>query len=157
MAPAFHAYPDMLRPDPLSGDNGPNFFGHALNTATYIVDSPQFGWVSFGGNLRESRGVVSVKPLDSFRTRVYVAPLGLWLTLEAGTFDAVEVNMKTHSVRIGLSAATQYTPTARLRVRQPAQVSGVGKFIPSGNYQNEREAYTIPLGAKTTWVELKTK
>ena len=28
-APAFHAFPDMLRFDPLSGDTGTNFFGHA--------------------------------------------------------------------------------------------------------------------------------
>lgn len=49
LAPAFHGFPDMLKPDPLSGDNGPNFFGHALNTATYIVRHPEFGWTAFGG------------------------------------------------------------------------------------------------------------
>ena len=47
---AFHGFPDMLRHDPISGDYGPNFFGHAWNTATYIVDHPEFGWVAFGGN-----------------------------------------------------------------------------------------------------------
>jgi len=31
-----------------SGDYGPNFFGHAFNTATYIVQSPEFGWLAFG-------------------------------------------------------------------------------------------------------------
>jgi dipeptidyl aminopeptidase/acylaminoacyl peptidase len=35
----------MLKSDPLTGDYGPNFFGHAWNTATYVVDHPQFGWL----------------------------------------------------------------------------------------------------------------
>lgn len=157
MAPAFHAFPDLLRPDPLSGDNGPNFFGHALNTATYVVNSPQFGWIAFGGNIRENRGVIDVKPLDSFRTRVYVAPFGLWLTLEAGTFDSVEVNTKAGTVRVGLSPSDQFTTAARLRVEQPAKVNGVGKFAPSENFQLERDAYTVPLGTSTTSVELKAK
>ncbi len=37
---AFHGFPDMLRRDPITGDYGPNFFGHAWNTATYIVHHP---------------------------------------------------------------------------------------------------------------------
>ena len=157
LAPAFHAYPDMLRPDPLSGDNGPNFLGHALNTATYVANSPDFGWIAFGGNLHQKGDVVHITPLDSFRTRVYVAPLGLWLTLEAGTFDFVEVNTKSNTVRIGLSPSSQYTPRARLRIEQPANVSGVGKFSPSSNFQVERDAYVIPLGSDVTWVGVQPK
>jgi len=51
---------DMLRSDPVSGDNGPNFFGHAWNAATYVVQHPEFGWVAFGGNLRTDGDVVRV-------------------------------------------------------------------------------------------------
>jgi hypothetical protein len=32
---AFHAFPDCLRWDPISGDYGLNFFGHAENSATF--------------------------------------------------------------------------------------------------------------------------
>lgn len=70
--------------DPLSGDNGPNFFGHAWNTATYVVDHAEFGWLAFGGNVHAENNTVEVTPLDSFRMRVYLAPMGLWLTLDAG-------------------------------------------------------------------------
>ena len=52
---AFHSSPSLLRWDAYSGDYGPNFFGHAVNTATYIVDHPEFGWQAFGGNI-ESGG-----------------------------------------------------------------------------------------------------
>jgi len=157
LAPAFHAYPDMLRPDPLSGDNGPNFFGYALNTATYIVKSREFGWIAFGGNLEKKGDTIGVKPLDAFRTRVYIASLGLWLRLESGTFDSVELDTKGNAVRIALSPATEYTKQARLRVEQPAKVNGVRKFVPSKDIRVERDAYVIPLEGNTTWVELRAQ
>ena len=154
LAPAFHSCPDMLKFDPLSGDNGPNFFGHAFNTATYIVHHPEFGWVAFGGNARVDGHAVKVAPLDSFRLRVYVAPSGLWLTLDAGKFESVEVDAKTGAVRVGLSGVTQFTSAARLRIEQPAKLQGVGIFHPAKPLQTERDAYVVPLEKGTTWVEL---
>jgi hypothetical protein len=41
---AFHSFPSTLKWDGYSGDYGPNFFGHAFNTATYVVNHPEFGW-----------------------------------------------------------------------------------------------------------------
>jgi hypothetical protein len=154
---AFHAFPDMLKSDPLSGDYGPNFFGHAFNTATYIVHHPEFGWLAFGGNLQTEGGTVKVKPLDSFRTRVYVASAGLWLTLDAGQFDGVELNSSTGAVRVGLAAATQFTPTARLRVEQPGKLKDVGIYHPTAPLTSERDAYVVPLTGRTTWFELTAK
>jgi hypothetical protein len=151
---AFHAFPDMLSFDPYSGDYGPNFFGHALNTATYIVKHPEFGWLAFGGNVKTDGAKVSVTPLDSFRKRVYIAPLGLWLTLGAGKFESVELNSKTRSVRIGLAPATGFTPSAFLRIQQPAKIAGVGTYRPSQTLELVRDAYSVPLGTSTTWIEL---
>jgi hypothetical protein len=151
---AFHAWPSTLKWDAYSGDYGPNFFGHALNTATYVIQHPEFGWQAFGGNVKVDSDWVKVQLLDSFRTRVYVAPRGLWLTLDAGTFESVEVNPRTHAVRVGLSSATQYTPLARLRLEQPAKMTGIGTYRPSGGFSFEREAFSVPLKNGTTWVEL---
>ena len=141
--------------DAYSGDYGPNFFGHAVDTATYVINHPEFGWQAFGGNVKVSGKRVRVQPLDSFRTRIYIAPLGLWLTLDAGTFDGVEVNTKTHAVRIGFSAATPYAPQARLRVAQPAKLPEVGTFHPTAKFAIERDAFVVPLKKNgITWVEL---
>jgi hypothetical protein len=150
---AFHAFPDMLKLDPLSGDYGPNFFGHAWNTATYIVHAPQFGWVAFGGNVDVEGNTVRVTPLDSSRSRVYVAPLGLWLTLDAGQFESIEMNSKTGTVLLKLAAATEFTPKARLRVEQPAKTKE-GNYRPAGDLKLERGAYVIPLGRDLTSVNL---
>jgi hypothetical protein len=152
---AFHAFPDMLKLDPLSGDYGPNFFGHAWNTATYIVDSPQFGWLAFGGNIKTTGDTVSVVPLDSYRSRVYLASRGLWLTLDAGRFASVEVNAKTGAVRVGLSAATEFTTIARMRIEQPAQIKDVGKYHSTKPLKQERDALVIPLNQGVTWVDLQ--
>ncbi len=130
VSPAFHAFPDMLRWDPLSGDNGPNFFGHAWNTATYVVNHPEFGWLAFGGNITLAEGVVRVVPLDSSRTRFYLAPLGLWLTLDAGRITSFELDIGSGAVRIGLAPANQFTSDARLRVEQPAKLRDVGRYHP---------------------------
>ncbi len=103
---AFHSFPSTLKWDPYTGDYGPNFFGHAFNAATYVIKHPEFGWQSFGGNVSvNGRLGECVKPIDSLRKRVYIAPLGLWLTLDAGTFEQVAINTRTNVVRVSLSPA----------------------------------------------------
>jgi hypothetical protein len=156
---AFHSFPDMLKPDPLSGDYGPNFFGHAWNTATYIVHHSQLGWLAFGGNVEEHGGMIKVTPLDSARTRVYIAPFGLWLTLDAGTFQSVEVEVDpgTGRVRLILAAATQFTPQARLHIEEPTQMKNGGNYHPAKAYKLERQAYVVPLAGGATVVELDSK
>ncbi len=153
---AFHGFPDMLKPDPLSGDYGPNLFGHAWNTATYIVDHPEFGWIAFGGNVKTQGNVVTVTPRDSFRARIYIASMGLWLTLDAGAFDSVVVNSDTRVIRLGLVGATETTPRGLLRIEQPAKIDGVGNYHPASPLQSERGAFVVPLQNKITWLELNT-
>jgi len=164
LSAAFHSFPDTLKFDPYSGDNGPNFFGHAFNTATYIVNDPEFGWLAFGGNVKVAGGKVKITPLDSFRTRVYVASVGLWLTLDAGKFASIEVNPMTGVVRVGFDSATKFTSAARLRIEQPARrslnaggpakVGGVGAYHPAAPLKTERDAYVVPLKKGITWIEL---
>ena len=149
----FHAYPSSLKIDGLSGDYGPNFLGHALNTGTYLARHPDFGWLAFGGNFTADGDGVRVRPLDSARSRVYLAPLGLWLTLDAGAFEEVEIS--PGRVRLTLAPGTRHTPTARLRIEQPGQVDAVGTFTPTVDFQVERGAFVIPLGAGTTELVLR--
>ena len=152
-AAAFHSFPDMLKLDPYSGDYGPNFFGHAWNTATYLVDHPQFGWVAFGGNVQLRDGIVTVTPRDSSRSRIFIAPAGLWLTLEAGTFDALEFDPRSRKVRVGLSKSDSFTRESRLRVEEPGKV-GPSAYRPESQTKLERGAYVTPLDKETSWVTL---
>ena len=151
---AFHAYPHRLEWDAYSGDYGPNFFGHALNAATYVIDHPDFGWQAFGGNVTETDEWIEITPVDSFRRRVYLAPAGLWLTLDAGQFTQVRLVRESNAVRIALAPATEHTPRARLRIEQPAPI--VGAYHPVEDLLVERGAYVVPLGSDTTWVVVNT-
>jgi len=151
---AFHSFPSTLKWDGYSGDYGPNFFGHAFNTATYIINHQEFGWQAFGGNVKVNGDWVRVEPLDSFRMRVYVAPVGLWLTLDSGKFDEIAFNRKSGLVRVSLAPADAYALNARLHVEQPARISGVAQYRPRRQLIVERDAYKIPLTKTKTVIEL---
>jgi hypothetical protein len=151
---AFHSYPSTLRIDGITGDYGPGFLAHAITTGTYVAEHPEFGWLGFGGDLTVEGETVSVKPLDSARSRVYLAPLGLSLSLDAGTFE--QVDMGPEGVRLVLSPATSFTPVAFLRVDQPGDVPGVGSYRPTGSLEIERGAFVVPLGSGPTEVVLRS-
>jgi hypothetical protein len=139
----FHAWPSSLAIDGYSGDYGQGFFGHAVNAATYVAHDDDLGWLAFGGNIRtEDRGV-HIEPRDAARSRFYFAPLGLWLTLDAGNFQHVTVNGDV--VHVTLAPATEFTKVARLLVAQPAAVEGVGTFAPRDDLPKERGAWIIDL------------
>jgi hypothetical protein len=151
---AFHSFPNHMAWDTYSGDYGPNFFGVATNAATYIINHPEFGWQAFGGNVKMDGDWAKVQTLDCFRQRVYIAPRGLWLTLDAGNFDSVEVNTKTNAVRVALTAATPAVAHGLLRIEQPAKVAGVGTYHPAALLASAREGFLVPLQSSLTWVEL---
>lgn len=138
------------------GDYGSGFFGHAVNTGTYLVDHPEFGWLAFGGNLDWKEDWVTVKPLDSARSRFYLAPLGLWLTLDAGMLNEVRYNSITQEVEL-LIDGSEYTPRARLNVSQPAKIKGVGTIAPVEDLRSERGAYVIPLDQGREKVRLSSR
>src|SRR5947207_3872028 len=151
---AFHSFPSTLKWDGYSGDYGPNFFGHAFNTATYIINHPEFGWQAFGGNVNTEGDWVKVQQLDSLRMRVYIAPRGLWLTLDAGTFESVQVNTRTNQIRIALSPQTADTSQARLHIEQPVKLPGIGTYHPQPQLIRERDAYVAKLKPTATWITL---
>lgn len=153
---AFHSFPSTLKWDAYSGDYGPNFLGHALNAATYIVNHPDFGWQAFGGNVKVSGNKIAVKPLDSFRQRVFFAPAGLWLTLDAGNFDTVEYDTKTKSIRV-LLTGDQYTPTAYFSMAQTVLSRDQQyKIVGAASPDDKRVERTL-RGIAPTWIELKVK
>jgi hypothetical protein len=151
---AFHSYPDKMQFDPYSGDYGPNFFGHAWATGTYIAQDAEFGWLAFGGNLAATEKAVVVEPRDSFRQRVFFAPLGLWLTLDSGRFEQIRYDKQSGELEVRLEAADAYTDHALLRIEQTAPPGTAGPVTPLEQLQMERGGYRIPLGKTTVSVRL---
>lgn len=151
----FHSFPSTLEIDGYSGDFGPGFFGHAVNTGTYIVNHPEFGWHAFGGNVDSEGDWITVKVLDSKRTEVFLAELGLWLRLDSGQFQSVAYNTSNGNVRLKLAPGTQNTPEAHLRIDHTVNRDGVGTYQLAGDYEQVREHHVIPLDSRFTTVELQ--
>ncbi|KAJ8606367.1 hypothetical protein MRB53_041036 [Persea americana] len=78
---AFHSFPDVMAWDNYTGDYGPNFNGQINGGTSFLVEHPDFGWVSFGGNVQCENDTVTVQPRDLVRRRFYVAAVGLFLRL----------------------------------------------------------------------------
>lgn len=150
---AFHAWPDMMKWDPISGDYGMGFYGHALTAATYLVNDPTFGWIGFGGEVTQGKDGVQIQPKDGARSRLFVAPAGAWITLDAGKIAKVTYTPANGAINVMLDPATPVTPTARLRIEM---TTGAKPLTPStGRF--ERGGYTIPLDSAPTIVKLSVR
>lgn len=150
---AFHSYPDTLKWDGYSGDYGMNFFGHAMNAATYLIKHPEFGWQAFGGNVSEAGSVIRVKPLDSMMRRVYVAPYGLLITVDSGTIEdfSVAKNGRDGTVELQLKSTGNVIP---LVIDRPAKVGPAGTYRPAEDLPVERGAFQVPVRNGTASIKL---
>lgn len=147
---AFHSFPSTLKWDAYSGDYGPNFFGHALNTGTYLAYTDDFDWQAFGGSLTKSGGWVKVEPKDSFRRKVFIADIGLTLRLESGVFERFAYNPKTKEVRVTIAQDSAGAESAWLRLQ------GHGKHQISGSaYTQTAGAYVVALDKPRKEVVIK--
>ncbi|RDX49433.1 hypothetical protein OH76DRAFT_530269 [Lentinus brumalis] len=149
-AASFHSFADTLKWDGYSGDYGPNFVGHALEMGTYIIEHPNFGWQAFGGDVVSKSPTIKVQTLDSVRKRVFLAPLGAWLTLDAGAFSEVDFDPAKRTVHLtitpsagGVSGAAS-APEARLLVQNTAS-NGLGVLKPTTNLDQDAGAWVVPF------------
>jgi hypothetical protein len=138
------------------GDYGIEFYGFAHNAATYLVHHPDLGWLGFGGNVTSSpHGTIRIVPRDAFRRRLYLAPFGLFLTLNSGTFQSAVVDPARRTVTVTLSPGTNTVPVARLRLEQAPTAERLGRFAPARALSVQRDAYVVPLGRAFTSVTLR--
>lgn len=148
---AFHSFPTDLRNDGISGDYGCGYFGYAINTATYILQDKELGWLAFGGNLSTPKSRVKVDLTTAAKSRVFLAPVGLWLTLDAGKFKSVSFNPKSKAVRVELEKSNEFTQKAYLRM----ECTGHDKYISKELNQNERGTYAVSVSDKPIILTLR--
>ncbi|KZT22629.1 hypothetical protein NEOLEDRAFT_1137625 [Neolentinus lepideus HHB14362 ss-1] len=148
---SFHSFEDTLKWDGYSGDYGPNYVGHALGIGTYIIDHPSFGWQAFGGNVVSTSPTLVVQTLDPVRRRVFVAPLGVLFSLDAGVFSTVEYDAGNGTLTVTVapkpedSARAAAASQGRLVITQTATISGVGSIVPTSNLTRDAGAWIVPF------------
>lgn len=146
---AFHAWPDMMKWDALTGDYGMGFYGHVIAAATYLVDDPQFGWLAFGGEMRKTGSSIYVEPRDGARRRLFIAPAGLWITLRAGRIASAAYEPTSGKVTLLLDKATATSSEAALSFEM------TGKTYHMIGSEKASRDHNIPLGADLTRVVLQ--
>lgn len=142
---AFHSYPSTLKIDGISGDYGSGFYGYAVNSSSYLTQDKDLGWLAFGGNFIQKDDIVEMELTTASKSRVFVAPKKLWLTLDAGSFKKISYNQKTGEVTLVFEPGNKYTPYAYLRVE------GADTTL---QYPIVRGAYQIALGKKELEIKL---
>jgi hypothetical protein len=154
---AFHSFPDRMKFDPYTGDYGPNLFGHAINTGTFLTHDDAMGWICFGGNVEDRHGLIHTTVLDSSRNGFFIAPLGLWITLDAGHLDSVDFDPKGNIVRLHLAPATETSPTARMRLTQTSAITGARPWVVVAKGAMDAGAKVISLQKGETVLTLQQK
>jgi len=129
---SFHSWPDTLKWDGYSGDYGPGFVGLALGSATYLVEDVDGdfggGLVAYGGSAPVLvDGAVVVQTQDAFRRRVFVGPLRLLVTIDAGVILRFGYRASDETVSLTLGQL-EGGPAARSAVVWLETTAGDAKF-----------------------------
>jgi hypothetical protein len=150
---AFHSFPSTLKIDGISGDYGPGFYGYAVNSSAFITHDDEFGWLAFGGNLEEDGDIIKVELTTAAKSRVFIAPLKLWITLDAGQLKSVSFNKNKNEAELEFNPANEFTANAILQIEQPEDTEQ--PITVSGYARNNRGHFVIPLKNETVKVTLK--
>ena len=141
-----------------SGDWGIGFFAAARHASAFLVNDPELGLLCFLCDIESSGGdgsIVTIKPRDAVRRKLFIASLGLDIISEAGRIESVQVTPTNVVVAFEAVASQPLVSVLRLRVEQPAVTSGNRKLLsitPDGGAVLRRGAWEFqPQGALQTF------
>jgi hypothetical protein len=157
-AASFHSWPNTLKWDGISGDYGPGFLGMALGSGTYVVDDPSLGLVAYGGVLESSGdGTVTVQTRDPVRRRVYVGPLGMTVTVDAGIIEDFSFDAGSGAMAVTLTQMDDapVTNSTVLWVETPGDVKSHAVVAP--DVEGSRLGWRVPLSSESVKVDITPK
>ncbi|KAL0931124.1 uncharacterized protein CTRU02_213859 [Colletotrichum truncatum] len=153
-AASFHSWPDTLKWDGISGDYGPGFLGLALGSGTYVAQDADVGLVAFGGVLSSSGSTVSVVTKDAVRRKVFIGPLGVYITVDAGIIREFSYDAGSRSISVTLSQLDN-VPKAASAVIWVESTAGGGNFrVTTSGINQARGGWQVPLSSASVVVQL---
>ena len=142
-----------------TGDWGIGFFAAARHAGAFLVEDPELGEVCFlcdiqhHGDGSDAAGVV-VKLRDAWRKKLFISKPGLEIISEAGKIESIAVSPSKITVTFSDIATQPLVSVLRLRVEQPAVVSGQRPALqvaPAAALPMKRGAWeVVAAGAGTT-------
>lgn len=153
-AASFHSRPDTLTWDGLTGDYGPNFVGLVLGTGTYVVQDSVVGLVAYGGVLTSSGTSVSVQTADPVRRRIFIGPLEVLITVDAGIISNFSYVPSTGEIRVTLSQLPG-VPAAANAVLWVECTTGTRNYsVVTSGITEARLGWRVPLSPADITVQL---
>ncbi|KAI1269559.1 hypothetical protein F5Y18DRAFT_437450 [Xylariaceae sp. FL1019] len=151
---SFHSWPDTLRWDGYSGDYGPGFLGMSLGSGTYVVQHPTFGLLAYGGTLTSSSSSASINITGPVSRRFFIGPLGLLVTVDAGSISSFSYSSDGSSITLTLGQAAG-GPSASQAVLWTETTSGPAQYsVSSPSVSQSRQGWAIPLSSSAVTVTL---
>lgn len=160
---AMHAWPEHLNWDGFSADYGAGFVGVALGSGVYLAEDGEAGSVvAYGGVLKAEGEEVRVRPTDPIRQRV-VLPTGTQVSVSGAVIEAIIYNVRNRHVSLTLgqldgtlrAESALVWVSSRVNIDDGAEIFDVrakGVLL-----RRERGGWKVPLGRKTTVVNIKPK
>ncbi|OTA98767.1 hypothetical protein M426DRAFT_325720 [Hypoxylon sp. CI-4A] len=143
---SFHSWPSTLKWDGYSGDYGPGFLGLVLGSGTYVAEHATFGLLAYGGVISsDGEGQVSVETNGPVTRRVFVGPLGVGVTVDAGSIQAFSYNSDDGAVSITLTQRSDAPKAVAAVVWVEANDEAVSYRVSSPEATSERLGWKIPL------------
>lgn len=153
-AASFHSWPDTLKWDGISGDYGPNFLALALGSATYVVDDSDLGLVAYGGLLESGGTTATVQTRDPVRRRVFIGPLGAFVTVDAGIISKLSYDQTSGEISVTLGQLEAAPIADNVVVWVEATAGSANYSVTTPKATQSRGGWQIPLGANTVTVTL---
>ncbi|KAI1151115.1 hypothetical protein F4825DRAFT_372278 [Nemania diffusa] len=156
-AASFHSWPNTLKWDGYSGDYGPGFLGMALGSGTYVAQHKTFGLLAYGGTITSSAGAssVAVTTQGPVRRKVFIGPLNVLLTTDAGAIESFSYASDGSSISLTLTQISG-GPSASSAVVWVETTSGSAKYmVSSPAVTQSRQGWPIPLSSSAVTVQLK--
>ncbi|KAG6093770.1 hypothetical protein E4U30_004003 [Claviceps sp. LM220 group G6] len=97
-----------------------------MGSCTYLVQHPDFSWISMGGNVAPSSNndVIVVEPRDTVRRSIFAAAMGLSVTFESGVITSFAYEPQSKKLTIVLQAVPEDTKTASTIVKYESTLGG---------------------------------
>jgi len=107
---------------------------------------------------------IQIQVADSVRRRIFIAPMGALFSIDAGTFDSVQLSSSANSITLSLvpapvgNSAAAIAPNARVIVKQTAQVTGISSVQPQNtSITMDAGAYVVPFVSGKASITFVTK
>lgn len=154
-AASFHSWPETLAWDGYSGDYGPNFVGLALGSGTYVVQDKEVGLVAYGGILSSSGDNITVQTRDPVRRTIFIGPLGLQISVDAGIIQSFSFQSDSKIVSVTLSQLSD-VPVAPYAVMWIKTTYGsVNYTVTTPGLGEARQGWQIPLSEDSITIQIE--